>query len=217
MLSDVLKFMRVTLPTIYPITDRQLSGLSHAEQVRRLIDGGATVIQLRDKQLASTDFLREAEAALRIAHDNRVVLIINDRVDIAISIGANGVHLGQTDLPVVPARRLMKDRGIVGFSTHSLAQVRAALELPLTYLAFGPIFNTNSKRDPDPAVGIGQLRAAKSLVGALPLVAIGGITPDNVRAVLAAGADSVAVIGAIIGNAPKIAENMRRMVDLAGR
>src|SRR6185436_471985 len=95
-----LNSMSLSLPKIYAITDRQLSGLDHAEQVKRLIDGGATLIQLREKRLSSGDFLREAEAAWRVASDNHVALIINDRVDIAIAIDATGVHLGQDDLPI---------------------------------------------------------------------------------------------------------------------
>ena len=96
--------MSFKLPTVYPITDVQLSGLSHAEQVARLIAGGATLIQLREKHLAPHDFYRDAGAALRIARKHGVRLIINDRVDIALALGADGVHLGQTDLPPAAAR-----------------------------------------------------------------------------------------------------------------
>ena len=207
--------MRLTLPKIYPITDRQLSGLSHAEQVARLVDGGATVIQLREKHLPPIDFLREAEAASKVADNHRVTLIINDRVDIAMAIGASGIHLGQDDMPVEGARRLVRDEVLIGFSTHTQQQMEAAVRLPIDYVAFGPVFPTNTKRDPDPTVGLDQLRAARRFAAELPLVAIGGITAANVQAVLEAGADSVAVISSVVGEPSRIRENMRRMLELA--
>jgi thiamine-phosphate pyrophosphorylase len=208
--------MRMTLPKIYPITDRQLSGLSHAEQVQRLIDGGATFIQLREKDLPPMDFLREAEAAAKVAETNRATLIINDRVDIAMAIGARGVHLGQDDIPVEAARRLVRDDALIGFSTHTQQQMEAAVRLPIDYVAFGPVFTTRTKQDHDPTVGLEQLHAVKNIAAELPLVAIGGITAANVQAVLEAGADSVAVISSVVSERSKIEQNMRRMLELAG-
>ena len=208
--------MRLTLPKIYPITDRQLSGLSHAEQVKRLIDGGATFIQLREKYLPPIDFLRDAEAAVKVADNCGVILIINDRVDIAMAIGARGVHLGQDDMPVEAARRLCRDRVLVGFSTHTQLQMEEAVQLPIDYVAFGPIFTTRTKQDHDPTVGLEQLRGVKNTAAELPLVAIGGITFANVLTVLRAGADSVAVIAAVVGEPSQIEQNMRRMRELAG-
>lgn len=208
--------MRLTLPKIYPITDRQLSGLSHAEQVQRLIDGGATFIQLREKLLPPMDFVREAETAAKVAETNRVTLIINDRVDIAMAIGARGLHLGQDDMPVEAARRLVRDDSLIGFSTHTQRQMEAAVRLPIDYVAFGPIFPTGTKPDRDPTVGLEQLRAVRNVAADLPLVAIGGITPANLQAVLEAGADSVAVISSVVGERSNIEQNMRRMLGLAG-
>jgi thiamine-phosphate pyrophosphorylase len=208
--------MRLTLPKIYPITDRQLSGLSHAEQVQRLINGGATFVQLREKHLPAIDFLRDAEAASKIAGNNRVTLIINDRADIAMAIGACGVHLGQDDMPVEAARRLVQDHTLIGFSTHTPGQMETAVRLPIDYVAFGPVFTTSSKQDHDPPVGLEQLRALRNMAADLPLVAIGGITAINVQAVLEAGADSVAVISSVVGERSKIEHNMRRMLELAG-
>jgi thiamine-phosphate pyrophosphorylase len=208
--------MRLTLPKIYPITDRQLSGLSHAEQVERLIDGGATFIQLREKHMSPIDFLGEAEAAAKVADNNSVTLIINDRVDIAMAIGARGVHLGQDDMPVEAARSLVRDDALIGFSTHTQQQMEAAVRQPIDYVAFGPVFTTRTKQDPDPTVGLEQLRAVKNIAAEVPLVAIGGITAANVQAVLQAGADSVAVIASVVGEPSKIEQNMRRMLELAG-
>ena len=207
--------MRLTLPKIYPITDRQLSGLSHGEQVRRLVNGGATFIQLREKHLPPIDFLREAEAAAKVAHDNGINLIINDRVDIAMAIGAGGVHLGQDDMLVEAARRLVKDDVLIGLSTHTRQQMETAVRLPIDYLAFGPVFTTRTKPDHDPTVGLDQLREVKKIAADLPLVAIGGITAANLQAVLETGADSVAVISSLVGEPSKIEQNMRRMLELA--
>jgi thiamine-phosphate pyrophosphorylase len=207
--------MRLTLPKIYPITDRQLSGLSHAEQVQRLINGGATFVQLREKHLPPIDFLRDAEAASKVAGNNHVTLIINDRVDIAMAIGACGVHLGQGDMPVEAARRLVQDDTLIGFSTHTQQQMETAMRLPIDYVAFGPVFKTSTKQDHDPTVGLEQLCAIRNIAADLQLVAIGGITAANVQAVLAAGADSVAVIASVIGERSKIEHNMRRMLELA--
>lgn len=208
--------MRLTLPKIYPITDRQLSGLSHAEQVQRLINGGATFVQLREKHLPPIDFLRDAEAASKVAGNNRVTLIINDRVDIAMAISARGVHLGQDDMPVEAARRLVQDDTLIGFSTHTQQQMETAVRLPIDYVAFGPVFTTSTKQDHDPTVGLEQLRAVRNIAADLPLVAIGGITAANVQAVLQAGADSVAVIASVVGERSRIEHNMRRMLELAG-
>ena len=207
--------MRLTLPKIYPITDRQLSGLSHAAQVQRLINGGATFIQLREKHLPPIDFFHEAEAAAKVAGKNRVTLIINDRVDIAMAIGAHGVHLGQDDMSVEAARPLVRDDTLIGFSTHTQQQLEAAMRLPIDYVAFGPIFATRTKQTHDPTVGLERLRAVKNIAAEFPLVAIGGITAANVQAVLEAGADSVAVIASVVGEPSKIEQNMRTMLELA--
>src|ERR687890_305216 len=142
--------MRSELPKLYPITDRRLSGLSHAEQAARLIEGGATFIQLREKYLSPREFYREAEEALRVARRRGAKLIVNDRADIALAIGADGVHLGQDDMPPSAARALLGEGAVVGFSTHSMEQAVAAARMPVDYVAVGPIFETKSKEKPDP-------------------------------------------------------------------
>jgi len=203
--------MKLDLPRLYPITDRKISVLSHSEQVARLVAGGATLIQLRDKHASPREFYEEAEAALRVARGRSVRLIINDRADIALALGADGVHLGQDDLPPEAARRLLGDRVIIGYSTHNLAQVQEAALMPIDYLAIGPIYATATKANPDPVVGLDGLRRVREqLDPRLPLVAIGGITMANARAVLDAGADVVAVVGALV-SAPDEIE--RRTVE----
>lgn len=191
--------MPFEIPKLYPITDRRLSGLSHAEQVARLIEGGAAFIQLREKHLSPREFYSEAEEALKVARARGAKLIINDRADIALAVGADGVHLGQDDVPPSAARALLGEGAVVGFSTHSVAQAIAAARMPVDYVAVGPVFETKSKEKPDPQVGLEGLRRVREAVGAsVKLVAIGGVTRENAPSVLAAGADSVAVISALL-------------------
>jgi thiamine-phosphate pyrophosphorylase len=202
------------LPKVYPITDTQLSGLSHAQQVTRLIEGGASLIQLRDKNAAPRDFYREAAAALQIARDHNARLIINDRVDIALALKADGVHLGQTDLPVEAARSLLGRDAIIGFSTHSLQQAKSAAAMSVDYIAFGPVFQTSTKENPDPVAGLRALQEVRVIVGSLPVVAIGGITRASAVEVLRAGADAVATISELLADPTKIEENTAKILAL---
>lgn len=181
----------------YPITDRSLSGLSHADQVAALAHRGFTIVQLREKNLSPVEFYREAEQAIAVAHRHGLKIIINDRVDIALALRADGVHLGQDDLPVEAARRLLGNDVVIGLSTHNLAQVQHAARLPLDYLAIGPIFPTHTKESANPAVGLAGLAAVRRAASGIPLVAIGGINATNRDQVIAAGADVVAVISDI--------------------
>ena len=206
--------MSFHLPKLYPITDTTLSSLSHAEQVKRLIAGGATFIQLREKSNSVRAFCTDAAEAISIARLAGAKVIINDRVDVALALGADGVHLGQADMPVAAARRLLGDDAIIGFSTHNLEQVKAALDLPINYLAFGPIFPTQSKRNPDPVAGLDALGIIKSLNSRLPVVAIGGLDKSNVVGVWSAGADSAAIISAIVAEPAQIASNVRDFLTL---
>lgn len=207
--------MSFNLPTVYPITDTRLSGLSHAEQVTRLIHGGATLIQLRDKGTASREFYHQTEAAFQVARNHNAKLIINDRVDIALALKADGVHLGQSDLPVEAARRLLGKDAIIGFSTHNIIQAKLAATMPLDYIAFGPIFQTSTKENPDPVAGLAALREVRASIGSLPLVAIGGVNLINAAVVLGAGADALAMISELVAGPAGIDENMRKMLALA--
>ena len=205
--------MRFELPRVYPITDTLLSGLSHAEQVKRLISGGATLIQLREKHSSPREFYDDARAALITARESNVRLVINDRADIALALKADGVHLGQSDLPAEAARRLLGERAIIGISTHDLAQVKLAARMPVDYVAFGPIFATATKGNPDPVVGLNALREARAILSSLPLIAIGGLTIHNAPVVFAAGADSVATIAGLLSDPSRIEENARLMLN----
>ncbi len=197
---------------IYPLTDVRLSGLSHAEQVVRLSNGGANLIQLREKNLTPREFFKQAEEALHIARQRGVLIVINDRVDIALALEADGVHLGQEDFPPEAARRLLGDRAIIGVSTHNVEQARRGARLPVNYLAIGPIFTTSSKSNSEPVLGLDGLRNVRDAVGDFPLVAIGGISHRNAVAVLESGADAIAVISALLGNPNEVTERTIRLL-----
>jgi thiamine-phosphate pyrophosphorylase len=183
----------MNLPKLYPITDTRISRLTHAEQIKQMAAGGATLIQLREKQASPRQFYEAAVEAVRVARELNVKLIINDRVDIALAAGADGVHLGQDDLPPEKAREILGERCLIGYSTHDLKQALAADLMPVDYIAIGPVFQTSTKENPDPVVGLEMIQELKSQISK-PLVAIGGITFESAKAVLDAGASSVAVI-----------------------
>src|SRR5688500_5591421 len=148
---------------------------------------------------------------MRCSGDGRVKFMINDRVDIALAVGADGVHLGQDDLPPEEARKILGEKAIIGFSTHSPEQARDALKMPVDYIAIGPVFSTSTKIDPDPVVGLDGVCSVRRLLGDFPLVAIGGITLDNAASVIAAGADSLALIKDILRDADRISNSMRAL------
>ena len=203
---------------MYPITDTHLSGISHADQVSLLADAGATFVQLREKDLPALDFYNEAKTALAVATQKAVTLIINDRVEVALALGAHGVHLGQDDLPPQAARELLGGGAVIGYSTHNVAQASAAANLPVDYIAIGPIFETGSKNNPDPVVGLDGLRAVRYAIGDIPLVAIGGITEVNAAAVIEAGADAIALIsGLLSGGKAEISNRYRALNQILSR
>jgi len=201
------------LPKIYPITDMRIAKLSHADQVEKLIEGGAEIIQLREKYASPKDFYEFVKEALKLARRHKVKIIINDRVDIALASKADGVHLGQDDLPPEYARKILGEKAIIGFSTHNLEQAVRAARLPIDYLAIGPVFATRTKENPENVVGIEGIKNAREAVGDFPLVAIGGITLENFREVLQSGADSVAVVSNLMSDADKIIEKMKKFLS----
>jgi thiamine-phosphate pyrophosphorylase len=204
--------MSFSLPKIYPITDISLTQLSHLEQVKQLIEGGAKIIQLRDKYSSPRDFYESARAVMDFVRQTEVKIIINDRVDIALAVKADGVHLGQDDLPPIHARKILGGSAIIGFSTHNITQAIKAIELPIDYLAVGPVFVTTTKDNPDPVVGFEGVKAVRQSIGNFPLVAIGGIDVEKAGEVIESGASSVAIISAILQEPSKISENTQRFV-----
>lgn len=184
-------------PALYPITAPGTSGEGHLEQVMLLAAAGVRAVQLRDKTASSREFYSAALDVCEFARTCGMLVIVNDRVDIALAVKADGVHLGQDDLPPSHARKLLGSNAVIGLSTHSEEQASLAALQPVDYIAIGPVFPTSTKPDAEPAVGLDGVRSAKSAVGPRHLVAIGGIDSSNFASVLDAGADSAAVISAI--------------------
>jgi len=204
--------MNFRLPKIYPITDVSISGLSHLEQVKRLIEGGAQLIQLREKNASPKVFYESAKEVMELVRGSKVKIIINDRADIALAVKADGVHLGQDDLSPSHARQILGENAIIGFSTHSVTQAIEATQFPINYVAIGPIFETKTKENPDETVGIKGLKKVRDSIGDFPLVAIGGIDFKTAQTVLENGADSLAMISAILTPAERIPENLKQFV-----
>ncbi len=188
----------MTLPQrLYAIVDPLDTGRDPVALARAMLAGGARLLQLRLKSTATGALLATAQAVRELTAARGATFILNDRADVALACGADGVHLGQDDLPVAAARAILGPAKLIGFSTHSETQLGAAGDASADYLALGPIYATTSKSAADPVLGCERLRAARALTSA-PLVAIGGITAATAPLVLAAGADAVAVIAALV-------------------
>jgi len=172
------------------------------EIAEALLAAGVRLIQLRDKHASSGELYASAMSIGDLIQKAGGTFILNDRADVARAVDADGVHLGQDDLPVAAARQILTPGKLIGYSTHVLEQATAADSSSADYVAFGPIFPTASKVNPDAVVGLEGLREARKATRK-PLVAIGGITLENARAAIDAGADSVAIISALVG-APDI-------------
>src|SRR5258708_474277 len=188
---------RLALPALYVILDAALLPSDPIELTNRFLDAGVRLFQYRNKTASSLELLHAAQSLCVTVRQRGAAFILNDRPDVAWLAGANGVHLGQDDVAVSTARRIVGSDGIIGISTHNLKQFRAAIELDADYIAVGPVFATGSKRNPDPVGGIEFIRKARALTDE-PIVAIGGITLERVTEVIAAGADSVGVVNDIL-------------------
>src|SRR5262245_9518185 len=200
------------LPPFYAILDpEQTKGRAGETVLRELLEGGIKVLQLRAKAMTAGDFLRLACTTRTLTRSYACRLIINDRVDIALACEADGVHLGQEDLPLHAARKMMGDR-IIGISTHSTEQAKEAEDGGADYIGFGPMFGTTTKATGYSARGLTMLGQVRDAVR-VPIVAIGGITETNVSEVWRAGADSAAIISDLLG-ATDIAEKVRRILAL---
>jgi thiamine-phosphate pyrophosphorylase len=185
---------------LYVITDEAIAGgLSHAEIAQRAIAGGADVIQLRDKVCGYREFNRIGRIIREITRKTGTMFIINDRLDVALACRADGVHLGQDDLRADVARQLTPPGFIIGISVGTIDEAVRAEKDGADYIALSPVFSTASKFDAGPGQGLDVLRKIKRHVS-LPVIAIGGINRDNVREVMAAGADGVAVISGVVGS-----------------
>jgi len=192
--------MALTLPPLYSILDpEQIKGRATEEVLRELLRAGVTMLQLRAKSLAAKDFLELAQRVRSETQRQDCRLIVNDRVDIAMACNADGVHLGQDDLPIHVGRKLMGNK-IIGISTHDIEQAQEAERGGADYIGFGPMFGTTTKDTGLTARGIDMLKQIRAAV-TIPIVAIGGITEQNVCQVWQADANSAAIISDILGAA----------------
>lgn len=183
---------------LYLVTDRALArGRAMAEIVRAAVAGGVTCVQVREKAGGTREFLEEARAVQAVLRGTGVPLIVNDRVDVALAIGADGVHLGQSDMPIADARRLGPPGWIVGISAESVADAVRAEADGADYVGVSPVFATPTKADHAAPLGVAGLRAIRAATK-LPLVAIGGLHAGNARETIRAGADGLAVVSAIV-------------------
>ncbi len=206
---------RTVLPRLYAIVDAGcFAGKADPTTallrfVEELLAGGVSLLQYRNKQGSAREMLRQARELRRLCAGVR--LIMNDRADLCLAAGCDGVHVGQQDLSPEGARAVVGDRLWVGVSTHSVKQIRAVAGGPADYIAIGPVFATASKQDPDPMVGLQGIKQARAGTSK-PLVAIGGITRANCRRVIEAGADSVAVIADLLASPRKSVEEFLRIL-----
>ena len=199
--------------TLYFCTDRTLMSCYSVEKsVELAIDGGASVIQLREKNLSSRDFYETALSVLQITKPRGVPLIINDRLDICLAAGADGVHLGQSDIPCSVARKILGNEKIIGVSSHNPAEALRAQADGADYLGVGAAFSTHTKTDVD-VLPEGELKKICDAVD-VPVVAIGGIHKDNILQLKGSGADGVALVSAIFG-AEDIEAECRELKALA--
>lgn len=198
---------------LYVITDETISGgRSHAGIARQAALGGADVIQLRDKTCSTLELLRTARDLRSIIRKSGTLFIVNDRLDVAMASGADGVHFGQDDMRVSTARQLAPPGFIIGVSVGTTGEAMEAERDGADYLAISPTFSTASKYDAGPGRGLDRLREIRGAVS-IPVIAIGGINRGNVRDVIAAGADGVAVISAVVAS-PDITVAARELKDL---
>jgi len=205
------------LKLFYPILDTETAarrGIAPSAAAEQILEGGARILQFRHTGVFSRDVFDQARQIAALCRDADALFVINDRADVARLLDA-GLHLGQDDLSPADARRVLGDGQLIGFSTHNEAQFRAAAAQPADYLALGPIFGTTSKLNPDPVVGLAELRRLRPLT-TRPVVAIGGITRANARSVIEAGANSVAVIGDLYPEDGQIRGRVEEWISILG-
>ena len=203
--------MRLVLPRLYVILDAALTTLPERDCALGLAGAGVRLIQYRPKTAPARQLLESSSALAQALVPRGVAFFVNDRPDVAYLAGASGVHVGQDDLDVEAARRVMGAGKFVGVSTHNLEQFERAAASSADYIAVGPVFSTSSKANPDPVVGIEFLRRVRALTEK-PIVAIGGITLERASSVIEAGAESVAVISGIL-NAPDPGDRAKQYIN----
>jgi thiamine-phosphate pyrophosphorylase len=202
--------------SLYLVTDRRLArGRSTLDIVRAAVAGGVTCVQLREKTCPTREFIDEALCLKEFLAARGIPLIINDRLDVALAVGAQGVHLGQNDMPLAAARRIAGEALFIGISVESVGDALAAETGGADYLGVSPIFATPTKTDTAPAIGLAGLAAIRRAVD-LPLVGIGGLNPQNAAEVIRHGADGVAVVSAIV-SADRPEQAARELLEVIRR
>ena len=200
---------------LYLVTDRELSlGRSLEEVVSEAVQGGVTVVQLREKEASTGEFIELARRLMKLLKPLRIPLIINDRVDVALAVDADGVHIGQSDMPYEDARRLLGPDKIIGLSVESFEDIEAANALDVDYIGISPVYGTPTKADTAEPFGLEGLRKAVEM-SVHPTVAIGGMNASTIGEVMAAGTDGVAVVSAICSaeNIRKATSDLRTIVE----
>ncbi len=203
--------------SLYLVTDRGLArGRSTLEIVKAAVQGGVTCVQLREKKCSTLDFIEQARTVKDFLKVRGVPLVINDRVDVALAVEADGVHLGQTDMPLAIAKKILGGSMFIGISAESLEDALEAEKGGADYLGVSPIYGTPTKTDTAPALGLEGLRDIRKAVN-IPLVGIGGLNPSNAREVIRNGADGVAVVSAIVAadDPGQAAAELKRIIDEA--
>ena len=203
--------------SLYLVTDRGLArGRSTAEVVKAAVSGGVTCIQLREKDCSTLEFIEQARAIKNFLETRKIPLIINDRLDVALAVGADGVHLGQNDMPLEIAQKIAGPSVLIGISAESVQDAIAAENGGADYLGVSPIYATPTKTDTAPPLGLQGLREIKKRVN-IPLVGIGGLNKSNAAEVIRSGADGVAVVSAIVAadDPQRAAMNLKQIIDEA--
>ena len=201
---------------LYFVTDRGFCGNKPLEKVViQAVKGGAAYVQLREKNVSTRFFVEEAKRIKKLLEQYKVPLIINDRVDVALACGAEGVHIGQEDMPYEIVRKLMGQKAIIGLSVETWEDVKASQKIDVNYIGVSPVFSTPTKKDTKGAWGLEGLARIKAF-SHHPLVAIGGINESNVREVVKAGADCIAVVSAICASpdSEAAARRINEMINL---
>ena len=202
---------------LYVVTDRVTGrGMTHADMASLAVAGGADVVQLRDKDMPAADLIAEAVNIRKITEDSGTLFIVNDRIDIALTSGADGVHLGQSDIPAEYARRIVSDDFIIGISVSTPDEALKAQNSGADYVSPGPVFTTATKSDAGDALGLDAVFAISAAVD-IPVVPIGGISGINAASVIGAGAEGVAVVSAVFGreDAVSAAAELKKIIETA--
>jgi thiamine-phosphate pyrophosphorylase len=197
---------------LYLITDRKKAGFPLPEAIEEALKGGVKAIQLREKDLQVKELLELAEKIREITKQYEALLFINDRVDVALAVGADGVHLAGTSMPTKAVRRMLGSRFLIGVSTHSIDEAIRAQSDGADFITFGPVFETESKKKYGPPQGVGRLKEVVEVLK-IPVFALGGINEHNIPAVMDTGVYGISMISAILG-AEDIEEKTKRIVRL---